>query len=450
VTGDGRRILAAQALRAFGYGFGAVLLGVVLRARGWPSSRVGVLLALVVAGTVAASLLVGWVGDRLGRRRLYGLLYVGLAGAGIAFGLSDRLWVLGLVALTGTLSTEVVESGPFTSLEQAMLAQREPAARRTRAFGAYNAVATLAGAAGALAVGGPGLLHRLLPGVPGGGPAGPAGADQRWFLLLAPVGVAGALLARSLSARVEAGPGPAGSGAAPPATARGAAAGGRGGRLRGSRPTVLRLAGLFAVDALGGGFVVQSFIAYWLAARFGASVATLGLVFFLVGLLQTASFLVASRLAERIGLLPTMVFTHLPSNVLLAAIAFAPSLPVAVGLLFARQALSQMDVPTRQAYVMALVDPAERTAAAAWTNTARYLTRPAGPALAGVASQLALGAPFVVAGAVKAAYDLTLWAWFRHVALPGDTEPATRSAVSSGASSAISSGASRAARRSGA
>ncbi len=430
MTGDSRRILAAQAARAFGYGFGAVLLGVVLRARGWPASRVGVLLALVVAGTVAASLVVGWMGDRLGRRRLYGLLFVGLAGAGIAFGLSDRLWVLGLVALTGTLSTEVVESGPFTSLEQAMLAQREPARRRTRTFGAYNAVATLAGAAGALAAGGPGLLHRLLPGMPGAGvpgagwavPGGPAG--QRWFLLLVPVGLAGALLAGSLSARVEADAGPASPAPDGPGTAQTATAATTGGRsmpLGRSRPTVLRLAGLFAVDAFGGGFVVQAFIAYWLAARFGASAATLGVVFFAVGLLQTASFLAATRLAERIGLLPTMVFTHLPSNLLLAAIAFAPSLPVAVGLLLARQALSQMDVPTRQAYVMALVDPAERTAAAAWTNTARYLARPAGPALAGVAGQLALGVPFLVAGAVKVAYDLALWGWFRRVEFPDDT-----------------------------
>ncbi len=442
MTGDGRRILAAQAARAFAYGFGAVWLGVVLRARGWPSSRVGLLLALVVAGTVLASLLVGWVGDRLGRRRLYGLLFVGLAGAGIAFGLSDQLWVLALAALTGTLSTEVVESGPFTSLEQAMLAQREPSERRTRAFGAYNAVATLAGAAGALAAGGPELLQRALPGIAtlAGGLA-PAGAGQRLFLLFVPVGLAGALLARSLSASVEAEPvlEPA-----PPHHAQAARTPGRRhaplrtGPLRRSRPAVLRLAGLFAVDALGGGFVVQAFIAYWLAARFGASAATLGLVFFGVGLLQTGSFLVATRLAERIGLLATMVFTHLPSNLLLAAIAFAPSLPVAVGLLFARQALSQMDVPTRQAYVMALVDPAERTAAAAWTNTARYLARPAGPALAGVAGQLALGAPFVVAGAVKAAYDLALWAWFHRVELPdhGD-DPVSRHRPHAGVRAAV-------------
>jgi predicted MFS family arabinose efflux permease len=181
---------------------------------------------------------------------------------------------------------------------------------------------------------------------------------------------------------------------------------------------VRRLAGLFAVDSFGGGFVVQSFIAYWLTVRFGASLGFLGVVFFAVGILQAASMLVAPRLAERVGLLPTMVFTHLPSNVALAAMAFAPNLAVAVTLLLLRVTLSQMDVPTRQAYVMALVDPSERTAAAVWTNTARAVVRPAGPALAGVSQTIALGAPFLIAGVVKGTYDLALRRWFRRVELP--------------------------------
>ena len=151
------------------------------------------------------------------------------------------------------------------------------------------------------------------------------------------------------------------------------------GRLTESRGLVVRLAGLFAIDSFGGGLVVQAFIAYWLIRRFGASTGTVGLVFFALGMLQTASFVVAIKLGERFGLLRTMVFTHLPSNGLLVALAFSPTLPVAVGLLLARVALSQMDVPARQAYVMGLVAPEERTAAAAYTNTAHYLSRPAGP-----------------------------------------------------------------------
>ena len=177
---------------------------------------------------------------------------------------------------------------------------------------------------------------------------------------------------------------------------------------------------MFALDSFGGGFVVQAFLAYWLEAKYHASVATLGLVFFGVALIQTASFLAAPRLAERFGLLRTMVFTHLPSNVFLVLISFAPTFPVAVAFLFARTALSQMDVPTRQAYVMALVEPDERTPAAAYTNTARYLTRPLGAVLAGAAQSIGLGAPLVIAGTIKSVYDVALWRWFSHVTVPDD------------------------------
>jgi MFS family permease len=418
VTRDGRRILAAQALRALGYGFGAVLLGVTLAAAGWSSAKVGLLLTGIVAGTALASLVVGALGDRIGRRRLYAGLYGCLAVAGVAFGSTTRLWVLLAVALTGAVSTEVVESGPFTSLEQAMLPQAvdstDPRAR-TRVFGVYNTIATLAGSLGALAVSGPALLRDAGMRLPVGLPV-----EQRLFLVFVPIGVAGAAIAWSLSDAVEldmdveAGQRPAQPGASRVLVAL---------PLGRSRTTMLRLAGLFAVDAFGGGFVVQSFVAYWFRVRFGVSVELLGVVFFAIGLLQAGSFVVATRLAERIGLLPTMVATHLPSNLLLAAIPLAPTLTVAVALLLGRFALSQMDVPARQAYVVALVAPEERTAAVATTNLARYLVRPAAPAVAGAAQQLAVGLPFVLAGGIKAAYDLALWSWFRRVELPHHDQP---------------------------
>jgi predicted MFS family arabinose efflux permease len=188
---------------------------------------------------------------------------------------------------------------------------------------------------------------------------------------------------------------------------------------------VSRLAALFALDSFGGGFVVQSFIAYWLSRRFDASPEAIGAVFFASGLLQALSFRAAVPLAGRIGLLRTMVFTHLPSNVLLAAVAFAPSLPAAIGLLLARVTLSQMDVPTRQAYVAGVVEPHERLAAAAYTNTARYATRPAAPPLAGLLAGAWLGAPFLVAGVVKSVYDAGLYVLFRRTRLdegPGSGE----------------------------
>nr|MDA8071494.1 MFS transporter [Actinomycetota bacterium] len=174
---------------------------------------------------------------------------------------------------------------------------------------------------------------------------------------------------------------------------------------------------------------VQAFVAYWLSTRYGASTAVIGLLFFGLGIVQTTSMLVAARLGERFGLLKTMVFTHLPSNVLLGAVAFAPSLPVAAGLLVGRAALSQMDVPTRQAYVMALVPPEERVGAASVTGLARYATRPAGPVLASVAQGIFVGLPFLVAGTVKAGYDLALWTWFRRVPLPDEPAPSPTSRV---------------------
>jgi MFS family permease len=190
--------------------------------------------------------------------------------------------------------------------------------------------------------------------------------------------------------------------------------------LRRSRSTVQRLAALFSLDAFAGGFIVQSFIVFWFGRQFGADAALMGLVFFGVGLLQAASSVVAGWLGARIGLLNTMVFSHLPSNVLLALIPLAPTLLVAVALLLGRSALSQMDVPARQAYVAALVDPAERTAAAAYTNAARHVVRPAGPALASISMGMAAGLPFVVAGGLKAVYDVALYLTFRRVTLGDD------------------------------
>ena len=340
----------------------------------------------------------GTFGERIGRRRLYALLLglMGLAGSVYAF--VDTFWILVLVALTGTLSTDPNESGPITSIEQAMMGS-SPRDVRARVFGRYNAVAYLAGAAGALAAGGPELLRRSVSSIP---------SDQRWLLLFALV----ALVAVAISLRLS----PAVESAVPPT----------GRPLQRSRSTVARLAALFGLDAFAGGFVVSTFVAYWFSLRFGTSTEGIGAVLFGVGILQAASSVVSGRLAGRIGLLNTMVFTHLPSNVLLALIPVMPSVELAVAMLLLRSTLSQMDVPARQAYVVTMVDPSERTAATAYTNTARYLVRPFGAAAAGLAMQrVALGAPFVIAGVLKVVYDLALYATFRRVPLPDEAEAAT-------------------------
>jgi MFS family permease len=376
---DARVIFGAQALRAFVYGLGSVVIGVSLERAGLLGTEVGVVLAALLAGNAGVSLALARFGDKIGRKRAYRTLLVGMAAAGTVFAVTSSPVALVAAALTGTVSTEVVESGPFSSLEQAMLAQTRQARSPVRLFAAYNTVATLAGSLGALAA--------LLPG-------------SQSLLLAYPVAALAAwLLTFRLSSVVE-------REEVPPE--------GRRGGLR-SRPLIARLAALFALDSFGGGFVTQTLIAYLLARRFGASDDVLGAVFFATGLLQAVSFYAAAWLADRIGLLRTMVLTHLPSNVLLAAIAFAPSLEVAVALLLGRFALSQMDVPTRQAYLAAVVDPGERVAAAAYTSTARYAVRPAAPLAAGPVLEVGLGAPFLIGGAIKVVYDLALYALLREV-----------------------------------
>ena len=378
-------------MRAAAYGLGSVLIGVTLASRGLSDVQVGLVLAALLAGTALVSLLIGRYGDQVGRRRCYRLLLLVMALAGTVFALTGWLPALILAGLSGTVSTDVVESGPFTSLEQAMLTHT--GGDTTRVFGTYNTVATLAGSLGA-------LLALV-------------GSSPQWLLIYPLAASAGLLTARHLSPAVERGE-ELDADPLPP--------------LHRSRGIVLRLSALFALDSFGGGFVPQTFIAYLFTRKYDASPQTLALLFFAIGLLQALSFQGAVRLAGRIGLLRTMVFTHLPSNLLLAAVAFAPNLPSAIALLLARFLLAQTDVPTRQAYVMAVVDPSERTAAAAYTNTARYLTRPVAPLLAGVALRGALGAPFLIAGALKSVYDIGLYSSFRHVAVEGGRprEPPSR------------------------
>ena len=380
--------MAAQAVRAAAYGLGSVLIGVTLARRGLSGAEAGLVLSGLLTGIALVSVLIARYGDRVGRRRCYRLLFVGMAVAGTVFALTDWLPALVLAALTGTVSTDVVESGPFTSLEQAMLPQAAGGRDPVRLFGTYNAVATLAGSAGALVA--------------------LAGSSAHWLLAYPVAAAAGLLVTAGISPAVEPVARPEGAPRRP---------------LHRSRPIVLRLSALFALDSLGGGFVPQTFIAYLFVRKYGASPDTLAVVFFAIGILQAVSFRCAVWLAGRFGLLRTMVFSHLPSNVLLVAIAFAPSLWSAIALLLGRSLLSQMDVPTRQAFVVAVVDPSERTAAAAYTNTARYVTRPVAPLLTGVALGGALGAPFLIAGALKGVYDVGLYAIFRRVPLPpGESE----------------------------
>jgi MFS family permease len=395
VSADGRLILGARAVRTFAYGFQSVLLGVYLSQAGFAAWQVGAVLTATLLGSAVLTALFTGTADRYGRRRMLQLSAVFMAASGAAFAFSTSYPLLILASLTGTVGATSGEVGPFLSLEQAILPQTVAAEHRTRLFSVYNMLGALAGSLGALAAGTPVLLQRWLG-------MDAAGAFRMMFLAYAVCAVVTFEIFRRLSDRVEAVPG----------------AGPHAGLQR-SRRVVFTLAGLFSLDSLAGGFVVQSLIAFYFNLRWGAGPELLGPIFLGVGLLQAASFLAAARVAGRIGLVNTMVFTHLPSNILLMAIPFAPTLSWAIVLLLARHALSQMDVPTRQSYIVAVVDPEERVAAAGVTNIARNVAQAVTPVIAGTAMQVAgLGVPFVLGGGLKIVYDLLLFAMFRRVRPP--------------------------------
>jgi MFS family permease len=397
-------LYGSRGLRMFAYGFLSVLLALYLAGLGYGGAQIGVLLSVALAGSAVTTAAVSLLADRWGRRRTLVLSSLLLAGAGLALAAEGPYPLLLLFAAVGTMSPTGQEVGPYQSLEQAALA-RAGAGGAARAGGVhtyawYNLVGSLAGAFGALAAGlVPPLLVRL----------GWSEPDALRSLLWAFVacGLVLAVLSALLSAQVEP---PAGEGIA-------RATGG----LHRSRGIVLRLTALFGLDSLAGGLVVQSLVAFWFHQRFGVGLEQLGPLFFGTNLLSALSFLAAARLAERFGLLNTMVFTHLPSNLLLALVPFMPTWQLAAAVLLARHTLSQMDVPTRQAYTMAVVAPSEQAAAAGLTNAVRTGAASVAPLLSGFALQFAAsGLPFVISGGLKAIYDIGLWLTFRRVPLDGE------------------------------
>jgi len=405
MTRDARLLFASRVARMFGYGLLSVVLVLYLVELGLDGASIGAILTLTLVGDAGISLWLTTHADRLGRRRIL------LAGAalmllaGVAFALSDSFWVLLLAATIGVISPSGNEVGPFLAVEQASLTQTIPDRDRTRVFGWYNLVGSLATATGA-------LLAGLAAGAAQG--SGSTALESYRVIVIgyAAVGIGLAVLFALLSPAIEV--------ARPTATSVGARFG-----LHRSRGTVLRLSALFSLDAFAGGFVMQSLVAYWFHVRFGADPATLGAVFFGANILAGFSALAAARLAGRIGLINTMVFTHLPSNVLLIAVPLMPTLPLAVGVLLARFAISQMDVPTRQSYTIAVVDPDERSAAAGVTAIARSVGAAISPSIATplVASVPLAGLPFVIAGGLKIVYDLLILRAFRAVRPPEERQP---------------------------
>ena len=375
---DRSLLLATRGLRAFGFGFSAVLIGVYLEGRGLSPVLIGLTLGIGLAAASLSGLASAALAARWGRRRVLALAGVLMALTGLDLALSGQPVLLVLAGVTGMLGAASVDLGPFAAVEQAVLAEAVPQSARNVAFGRYSLTGGLFNAAG-------GLAAALATGGEGG---------RAFFLLYAVIGVATAVLPLFMTTRVEVA-------AAPVAF--------------GSWRPLAGLAALFALDSLGGGFVANAVIAYWLHSRFGADAQLLGPVFAAIAVLQSVSYEASGRLADRFGLVNTMVFTHLPSNILLLLVPLSPSLAWAIALLLCRFLLSQMDVPARQAYVVSLVPPAERAGAVAMTGAVRGVAQSFGPALAGVAiGAAAFGIPFFAAGGLKIVYDLALFAGFRN------------------------------------
>jgi MFS family permease len=409
LTADGWLLFGTRCARLFAYGFLSVVLVLYLNAVGLIASEVGLLLTLALLGDTGVSLWITTTADRRGRRKMLmagGLLMVFAAALFVS---TDNFWLLLLAATVGVISPSGNEVGPFLSIEQAALAQTVPNNARTSVFAWYNLVGSAATALGSLS-GGLAAQGLEALGLTGAAPYQPI------IIAYGAIGLLMVLMFTRLSKRVEVAPS---AGSPPTAPAARAALG-----LHRSRRIVLRLSALFALDAFGGGFVVQSIVAYWFHLRFGAEPAILGGVFFGANLLAGVSALAAGRLANRIGLVRTMVFTHLPSNILLMLVPLMPSLPCAAAVLLLRFSISQMDVPARQAYTIAVVAPDERSAASGVTSVARSIGASVSPSLAAVlmASPALFAFPFFLAGGVKIIYDVLLY-WSFVTVEPA--EPAT-------------------------
>ena len=408
---DARRLFALRTLRMFAYGFLAVVLVLYLDALGLAPPTIGAILTLSLIGDTVLSLWLTTNADRLGRRRVLiaGSLLMVLAG--LAFGATDWPPALIVAATLGVISPTGNEVGPFLAVEQASLSETVPGTRRTPTFAWYNLVGYVATASGALLAG---LLSQVLLDRD----VAPVDAYRVIVIGYAAVGFVMAGTASRLGSGIER---PSSAGDAGDGIRR------RFGLGR-SRSTVLRLSALFSIDAFAGGFIPLSLIAFWFHLRFGVEPGTLGAVFFAANLLAAVSALSAARIAARIGLVNTMVFTHLPSNVLLILVPLMPTLELAVGVLLLRFCLSQMDVPTRQSYVMSVVDPDERSAAAGVTGIARTTGAAISPAIAAVLipSASLAAVPFFLAGGLKIAYDLLLYRAFRAIRPAEEGAPAIR------------------------
>jgi MFS family permease len=410
ISPDGRLLFATRILRMFAYGLLSVILVLYLSSIGLSEQRIGILLTLTLIGDTAISLWLTTVADRVGRKRMLligaGLMMV----ASLVFALTDNFLLLLIAAAAGIISPSGNEVGPFLSIEQAGLSQTLPDEQRTAVFAWYNLVGSFSTAIGALISG---MIVSLLHGRD-------FSVIQSYRVIVISYGLVGLVLAAlfiKLSKAIEIDT--SNHDYRSPDQPRIILG------LHRSRGVIMKLASLFAMDAFAGGFVIQSIVAYWFHVRFGIEAGLLGTIFFGSNLLAGVSALLAARLAAKFGLINTMVFTHIPSNLLLILVPIMPNLPLAIAILLARFSISQMDVPTRQSYTMAVVKPDERSAAAGVTNVARTTGASLGPIFTGplLANPVLMNTPFFIAGGIKLIYDLLLYRSFRKLNPPEESAP---------------------------
>jgi MFS family permease len=398
---DGKLLLAARTLRTFAYGFLSVVLAIYLKLVGFNDLSIGIILSATLINSVFFTLIASFYADKIGRRKVLIVYSALMSTSGLVFFVTSNYVALIISAFIGTINVTGTETGAFLSIEQAMLPQtiNDPKKRNT-VYALYNMAGTFAMSAG--------VLLSALPHV--------FVQQYGWnqiesikplFALYSIIGLGVLGIYFLISNRVEL----SNNNAINTLTPFKQTLSPR------SKEIVGKLSGLFAVDSFAGGFVIQSIVSFWFFTKFGVELATLSYIFSLAGVLTAFSFLVAAKIADKIGLINTMVFTHIPSNILLILVAFAPTLPFAIALYLARMALSQMDVPTRQSYIVAVVEEDERTAAAGITNISRNIAQSVSPSLAGyiLQSLSLLSAPFVLGGILKIAYDVSLYFSFKHI-----------------------------------
>jgi MFS family permease len=397
LTRDGWLLFLTRFLRLFAYGSLSVVLVFYLIGLGLSESQTGLLLTLTLAGDTVVSLYLTTRADRVGRRRMLVVGAILMVAAGLAFAFTHNFLLLIIAGTIGVISPSGNEVGPFLSIEQAALSHVIPGRVRTEVFAWYTLAGSVATALGALCGGA--LTHALQKTA-----VAPVASYRAVVICYAVLGAALAFIFTRLSAAAEV----SAPGESEPATLKTFLG------LARSRQVVAKLASLFALDAFAGGFVVQSFAAYWFYLRFGVDPETLGVIFFWANIFAGISSLLASRLASRFGLIKTMVATHLPSNVLLILVPLMPTLKLAVAVLLVRFSISQMDVPTRQSYTMAVVSPEERSAAAGITGVARTTGAAISPLFVGFlfARPRLISVPFYLAGTLKIVYDLLLYKQF--------------------------------------